>query len=57
MDRLLRLLALRGKSSFVRYGLAVTTVLADASVRGVVPVKGIPFLLFIPALLAAISFI
>ena len=41
----------------MRYGLAVTTVLADASVRGVVPVKGIPFLLFIPALLAAISFI
>lgn len=52
MDRLVRLLARRSLAPGSRYALATAAILLTAFVRALLPVLGLPFLLFIPMLMA-----
>ncbi|MBI0538522.1 PAS domain S-box protein [Roseomonas sp. KE2513] len=53
MERLLRLLAGRRWPAAKRYGAAAIIVLAATAVRSILPAPDLPFLFFIPALMAA----
>jgi hypothetical protein len=52
-DRLLRVLLKSELPPTARYGLATVAVLFAAAIRWALPVNGVPYLLFLPILMAA----